>query len=73
MLELSIQTSFLMCSSAHRTADLALQGQIFRAPLVFYFSDNSFIILYSVFLSCIPIEVIVVPIKDLMDIRLLNL
>ena len=41
---------------------------------MFYFSDNSLILCYSLcFLSGIPIMVIVFQVKSLMDARLLNL
>ena len=52
--ELSLQaSSFLMCSSAHCWYTWLYnnipdnQCQLFRAPSVFYFSDNSLILCYS--------------------------
>ena len=81
MLELSLQKSFLMCSSAHCMVHLALQKatcqcQVYCALSVFYFSDNSLVLVFcysSFLLYYIPTMVIVFQMKSLMDTRLLNL
>ena len=50
------------------------QCKVFRAPSVFYFSENFFdCMLFFVFLSCIPTMVIIFQMKKLVDIRLFNL
>ena len=57
------------------TTDMQVnQCLIFRAPSVFYFSDVSYDpMLFLVFLSCIPIMVIIFQVKSLMATGLLNL